>query len=116
LKALKRTYSEAFLPIATQLRTNGHARIDTTFCRSASTWREHSFPATREEIFSLPSAWDTPDGDPEQVAAALSQYWTPEPAREALRQMLVKLLRLSRRFLETSQVEERVPDSVYVLY
>ena len=116
LKALKRAYYEAFLPIATQLRTNGHARIDTTFRRSASTWREHSFPATREEIFSLPSAWDTPDGDPEQVAAALSQYWTPEPAREALRQMLVRLLRLSRRFLETSQVEERVPDSVYVLY
>lgn len=116
LKGLRRVYRREFLSVAARLREQGQIRFDTVFRRGPTTWSEHQFPTTREEIFSLPPSWDTSGPNPQRAAAALSRHWQPDPARQALTAVLVKLLALSQQFSETPDVQERIPDSVYVLY
>jgi carbamoyltransferase len=116
LTGLRRIYTAEFCPAAARLRQAGGLRIDLRFRRVASTWTQHSSPASADAIFAIPPAWDADHPKATEAAAAIARHWAPGPASEALQSLLVRLLELTARFPEASLGRERVSDSVYVLY
>jgi carbamoyltransferase len=116
LRALRRLYVRDFLPAATHLSQTGGVRITREFRKSESTWAQHRSPATDREIFAIPAAWDSAEADPREVAAAIRRHWAPGRAGDTLQSIVTRLLELGRRFQDAAVDEERISDSVYVLY
>jgi hypothetical protein len=52
------------------------------------------------------------------MAEAITRFWEPGPATEAMRAVLVKLLDVGQKFPEPDQqgLEERVTHTMYVMY
>lgn len=115
-KALHRLYYREFLPVATRLHNQQAVCVSTTFQRLPTTWANYDSDQTPQAIFSIPPELDTLKPDPRQMAAAITSFWTPGFVTEALRPILVKLLKMGQRFPETASLEERVDDSIYVMY
>jgi carbamoyltransferase len=116
LAELRRLYRREFLPVAARLRQQGQVRVELDLRRRPTTWSDHRFPEAKSEIFVVPTAWDCTAPKSVAAAAAITRFWVPGAATEAFRDVLIGLLELGRRFPENSVPEERVSDSVYVLY
>ncbi len=116
LAALRGIWARDFLPAAESLRGRGLVRVGTQLRKTATTWEDVGVPETREAIFAVPADADAARPDPERMAAALVRSWTPGPATDALRPVLVRLIRLGLRFPPRGAFEEEVPDSIYVLF
>jgi carbamoyltransferase len=116
LRALKRLFRQSFLPVADALQKQGAILVDLTFRRVPSTWKslDHSQPI--QKIFEFPKELDTLNPAPEQFAEALSRYWAPGPAADALRPLLTELVQLGLRYPADDALEEEVSESVYVMF
>jgi carbamoyltransferase len=86
--------------------------------RQASLWRDIGDEGGPQRIFGLPHELDASLPVPWHMAGAITRFWEPGPATDALREVLVKLLELSARHpqAETGASEEQVSHSMYVMY
>ena len=115
-RELARIFDRAFLPIARTLKANGSLQIDRSAGGATTTWRDLASPGAARDTFEIPAELDSGDADPETIAEALTSCWTPGEATEALRPLVAELLKLGRRYPLEESLEERVEDSVYVMF
>jgi hypothetical protein len=115
---LRSLYFKEFLPVRRILRDQGAIQVSTKFQRAPTKWVEYSADQSPQAIFSIPSSLDSTVPDPEKMAAAIAQFWTPGLATDSLRPVLARLLEIGRRVPEAEApvMEGQVPEFVYVLY
>ena len=115
-RALRRLYRDRFRPAALQMRSCADLLgPDLTDCPSA--WVAYSAAESHDELFGIPSALDRRDAPIEEIADAVIRSWRPGPAREALRPVLLDLLRAGRRHRAADLDEaEEVSSAVYVMF
>jgi carbamoyltransferase len=113
---LREFYVNEFLPAAATLQHQNAVRVSTVFQRVPTMWADYSTEQSPHAIFSIPPEIDTPTPDPAQMATAITQFWTPGVATDALRLMLVQLLEMGQHCSETAELDERVADTIYVMY
>jgi hypothetical protein len=102
--------------VADALQKQGAILVDMAFRRVPSTWKslDHSQPI--QKIFEFPKGLDTLKPEPEQFAEALTRYWAPGPAADALKPLLNELVQLGLRYPAENALEEEVSESVYVMF
>lgn len=116
IKALSRIYANDFLPIASSLREQNMVQGSTAFGRVQSTWEDFTNDQSPQAIFHIPGAIDTPNPDPEKMAESIIRFWNGGPATHALRPTLVSLIKLGQKFPRNGELEEEVPESIYVMF
>jgi hypothetical protein len=67
-------------------------------------------------LFVIPAALDSAEATPAQHAQAITNSWRPGPATEALRPLLMELLRLHKFDPQQLVSEQELPESVYVMF
>jgi carbamoyltransferase len=82
----------------------------------ASRWIPYAPPESQPEIFRIPAELDRADPDPQAMATAITRYWSPGEAREALRPLVAKLIALGLRHPLEESLAGEVEDSVYVMF
>ena len=113
---LAKLFRTEFLPVARALKSRGALAFDTAMSGAASTWRDYDEAQSPERIFAIPGALDSAAPDVEAVAMAMSQYWMPGAGTEALRPLVVRLLKLGLRYPLSDSLDEEVEDAVYVMF
>jgi carbamoyltransferase len=120
LKALWEVYTNEFMPVAESLQRQGAGQVsaEVKSQRLPTTWADYDSNQSAADIFLIPDDLDSPTPDAEKMAEAITRFWSPGAATDALRPVLVKLLKVGRRFaeLQSNELEEKVADSVYVMY
>ena len=116
LRALKRLLLQSFLPLADALQKQGAILVDLAFRRVPSTWKSLDHPQPIQKIFEFLKELDTLNPEPEQFAEALSRYWVPGPAADALKPLLNELVQLGLRYPAEDALDEEVSESVYVMF
>ncbi|APR82396.1 Nodulation protein nolO [Minicystis rosea] len=105
-----------FLPLVDRLGKD-EVHVGTAFENLPTTWVDVRGPSSGRAVFSIPPELDTRSPDPRRMADAITRFWEPGPATDAMRAVLVKLLDVGRRFPEPDQsLEERVTHTMYVMY
>jgi carbamoyltransferase len=115
LKRLRDIYANEFVPLASQdeLRLD---RIRTPFRNVSSTWSDCITSQSPKAIFTLPEVLDTATPNAELMAHAITEFWTPGAVTDALRPVLVSLLKVGQRFSPPDELKEQVSNSVYVMF
>jgi carbamoyltransferase len=116
LRVLKRLFRQGFLPLADALQKQRAIFVDVAFRHVPSTWKSLDHPQPIQKIFEFAKELDTPNPEPEQFAEAVSRYWTPGPAADALKPLLAELVQLGLRYPANNALEEEVSESVYVMF
>jgi carbamoyltransferase len=105
-----------FLPVVARLGKDA-VHINTTFKNLSTTWTDLREAQTGRAVFAIPPDLDTRSPDPRRMADAITRFWEPGPATEAMREVLVKLLDVGQRFPEPDTgLEEKVSHTMYVMY
>jgi carbamoyltransferase len=113
-KALQKIYRADFLKAAANAKAD--CRVSTDFSKSKTTWSDHANSHSAESIFCIPPELDSSEPDAAAMAQAVTQFWSEGAAREALRPVVEKLLKTGQRYAASEEIEERVSDSIYVMY
>lgn len=116
LQELSHIFEEDFVKIAADLRMKDRLRIKTALQRTASTWVDLPLPEAVDNTFLIPAELDRGIQRAEVTVDAMLQFWRQDDACEALRPVLVKLVRLGAQYLATEALEEEVPQSIYVMF
>jgi carbamoyltransferase len=115
IKALRKLFHEEFVPAARRLQAEGAVAVGTKLEGSPTEW-EDALTWSTDRIFRFPSALDDPSPDPEWFADEMVSYWERGPARDALRDILVELVRIGLKYPSTEAIREHVPHAVYVMF
>jgi len=116
IRGLRRIYAKEFVPASIAL---GERRVDRIFSpinERSSTWENPNIDQSPKAIFSIPGAMDSAVPNAEIMARALTESWVAGPVTEALRPVLVSLVKLGHRYQATELQDEDVSDSVYVMF
>ena len=116
LSALEEIHARDFLPVAERLRAAGGLRVSTQWHRLRSAWVDCEAPGGVASPFEIPAALDSDAPDPRAQAEAITSYWTPGEATEALRPIVQRLLELERRYPGKEPLAEEVSESIYVMF
>lgn len=117
LRRLRQLFHRAFVPAARKLAKEGCVlRVKTSWSKCATMWADIDGDQSPKAVFSIPSNLDCAMPTPERMAQAITEVWTPGPVTEALRPILADLLTLGQKFATTDELDEDVPDSVYVMF
>jgi carbamoyltransferase len=115
-RALRRIYTEEFLVAGSSLGDRRLIRILSTDGCGHSTWSDATADQSPKAVFSIPEGIDSANPNAELMARSITDAWSPGPITDALRPVLVSLIKLSQRFPATDSLEEQVPESVYVMF
>jgi carbamoyltransferase len=118
VEALRKLHREEFLPVSAMLQNQDTVQVSTRFqgASRTTTWLDYSSEQSPQAIFAIPPALDVATPNPQQMAEAISSFWTPGAATDALKPILVRLLEVGQRFPHSEELEEQVSDSVYIMY
>jgi carbamoyltransferase len=116
LSALLALHSREFLPVAERLRAAGKLRVSTRWHRLRSAWADCEAPGGVASPFEIPAALDSATPDARAQAEAITRYWAPGEATEALRPVVQRLLELEQRFPGKEPLAEEVSESIYVMF
>jgi hypothetical protein len=116
LKALRRIYRDEFLPAGSLLQNRRLVRIFSPEPCGPSTWIDAAPDQSPKAVFSIPEGIDSANPNAELMARSITDAWSPGALTDALRPVLVSLIKLSQRFPATDPLEERVPESLYVMF
>lgn len=113
---LTRIFNEELMPAARELR--GQSRAASRFEGRSTTWRDAAAVPDPQALFLPPAEAATGTPDPGRLAEAIATSWQPGAVSSRLKQVLVQLIELGQgsERPDASDVEEQVPDSVYVMY
>jgi carbamoyltransferase len=118
--ALDEAFYCDFLPAVSGLGKDG-VRVPLAPRRRPTAWVDVEGAPAGKDVFAIPPALDVKAPDPAKMAEAITAFWAPGPASEAMRRVLVKLLEIGRRFSGAEEraqerAEERVSHTMYVMY
>lgn len=116
MEGLRQIYTEEFLPVASSLGDRRFDRSSTSSKGMPSTWFNFTADQSPKAVFSIPEGIDTASPNPELMAQAITEFWTPGVVTEALRPVLASLIKLGQRFPAAKRLEEEVSESVYVMF
>ena len=116
IKGLRRIYAREFVPAALSLGDRRFLRIFSPVKGVCSTWTDFTADQSPKAVFSIPEGIDTVNPNAEIMAQSITEAWSPGPVTDALRPVLVSLIKLGQRFPATEALEEDVSDSVYVMF
>ncbi len=111
---LRALFNQVFLPALAKLQGDLRCRLEGQ--AGDSNWQVHQPPANLRDVFEIPAALQAMDLDPRAMTTALVRQWQPGPATEALRPVVEALLALARARPLAERADEKVPDSVYVMF
>jgi carbamoyltransferase len=116
-QAISDAFYASFLPAISGLAKDS-VHVATVGKRLPTTWTDIQEAASGKSVFAIPPDLDTADPDPRRMADAITRFWEPGPATDAMREVLVKLLDVGKKFPEKSDgaAEERVTHTMYVMY
>jgi carbamoyltransferase len=115
---LRRFFHESFLPVARRLQ-GSHSRIPVTFTGATTTWVDWPVVQPVDQIFRIPLILEQTNADPGDMARWITHVWAEGEAREQLRPLVEKMLRLRQDHFTLpaeEELEEEVSDFVYVMY
>jgi carbamoyltransferase len=115
LAALERIFDNEFLAALRELERAHPDAVSLVRRAPGSAWRAAA-PTPGPEGFAFPEALNAPGAPAERVAEAVVGGWTHRPLAEALRPVLVRLLRAGERFADDAELAEEVSESVYVMF
>jgi carbamoyltransferase len=118
IEMLRQFFYQTFLPVAAQLG-EAERRVGNKTSRHGSHWINCPDTAAPEYIFEIPHSLQQQNLPPAQAAADMVRFWAASPAREQLRPVVEKLLRLAQEQFAVEpeqEVIEEVPEFVYALY
>jgi carbamoyltransferase len=118
IEALRRFFHQEFLPVAAQL-SQAERRVGNRTATEDTYWVRCLEAPAPERIFEISHALQQETLPPAPAAADIVRFWAAGPAREQLRPVVEKLLRLGQEkfAVEAEQeVVEEVPEFVYALY
>jgi carbamoyltransferase len=115
--AISDAFYASFLPAISGLG-KGAVHVATAGQRLPTTWTDLTDAAAGKNVFAIPPDLDTADPDPRRMAEAITRFWEPGPATDAMREVLIKLLDVGKKFPDKSDdgAEERVTHTMYVMY
>jgi carbamoyltransferase len=116
LRALRRLFRREVLKLSDRLRRQGTLRVTTMRAQTSTGWSRCEDPLPLRQRFEFAPEWDTPGPDPKKVADAITRHWAPGPATDALRPLLARLLALGLHYPPEEALEEKVSESVYVMF
>lgn len=116
LSALRKLYVRDFLPVWEQLGEEATRRILANGQGRSSMWEDMTRDQTPKTLYAIPHAMDTPAPNPDLMAQALTDSWSPGPVTDALRPVITQLIRLGLRCPASEELDEEVSDSVYVMF
>ena len=117
VEKLQTIFSEHFLPTAGRLTDSGDVRVTEAFDKSPSTWRDVHEPKDKRSIFEIPSELDASrDVGPGDMARAITAIWSPRFAAASLMSVVSEVLAAGEAYRDTSELDEEVGDSVYVMF
>jgi carbamoyltransferase len=117
LQAIGDAFYADFLPVVSGLSKES-VHVSTTLRKLPSTWTDVKEGASGKSVFAIPPELDARSPDPARMAQAITAFWAPGPATEAMRRVLVKLLEVGQKFPEPEDkgLEEGVTHTMYVMY
>jgi carbamoyltransferase len=115
-RRLRQIFRHILLPIAERLRNTGGIQVDPTFHRLPTTWREFEWRGDMRDMFEYSPALDSADPDPRVFAQSLLRHWTPGVAAQALLPVIEAVVALGLEYPPSDELEEEVPDSMYVMF
>lgn len=115
-KGLRRIYQQEFAPVAATLTDTQAVRVSIAWTRGGTNWSGFTADQSPKAIFSIPEGIDTVNPHAEIMAQSITEAWSPGPATDALRPVLVSLIKLGQRFPAKETLEEDVSESVYVMF
>lgn len=116
LIGLSRIYAQEFVPAALALGGNRFQRIYSPEKGAGSTWIDFTADQSPKKVFTIPAGIDSPSPISEIMTQAITEYWSPGPVTDALRPVLVSLIKLGQQFPASEALEEDVPQSIYVMF
>ena len=116
LEKLAKIFPKHVMPLAERLRKERQVKVDLTFPHVKSAWEPVDAPLAIPGIFEIPAPLLEKNPDPKVFADALLSCWTPGPADADLRDLLEHLGALGRKYAPTEELEEEVPESIYVMF
>ena len=116
LAELAEAFRTLCLPLAAALRERGALRVVLSAQGRPSLWMEHRAPDSVKALFEFPPALLESDPDPRRFADAIVDAWAPGEAAERSRALVARLVEIGLRYPPTEALEEKVSESVYVMF
>jgi len=114
---LLQVFREQFLTVAEKLAREKMLKIAPGSKRRKTTWVDTREPEDLKQLFRIQPALDAMCApDPHAMAEALLANWTPKPAAEQMRSVIVSVLKIGIDNHPTEEIQEEVADSVYVMF
>ena len=112
-ESLNAIWSQQFLPA---VRRIGAAGDDAAGDVGNSAWVNHSSPADVRRIFEYPAAMLAKESTPNELAAAVTSGWSDKALAREMKPVVADLLELGLRHRRNAELDEEVPDSIYVMF
>ncbi len=116
VRALREVYARDFAALAERLRRGRELQLSTERQRRSTMWVDTPPGEATRDVFTIPPALDAATPEPEPMAKAITSFWAPGVATEALTPVVAKLLALGRRFPGGETLNEEVSESIYVMF
>jgi carbamoyltransferase len=116
LKELSALFDREFWPAAQKLKAGGHLRVKEEFRKAHTMWEDAGEPADLKPVFELGQVLQGDDPDPKEFAETLTNAWLGRDAAAILKPVVAKLVKIGLRHPVTVELDERVSESVYVMF
>jgi carbamoyltransferase len=116
IQKLTSLFRSDFWPAAEKLRAQSQVAVREEFRKSPTEWQESPAIPDLRTAFELAPALESDDPDPREFAAELTRTWLHSEAAAALRPVLAKVVAAGLEHAGQSEIEEKVSESVYVMF
>jgi len=116
LKELSSLFEKQFWPIAQRLKARGCVRVKEEFRKAQTKWEDACEPADLKSLFELSGELQREDPDPIRFAGELTGAWFGQEAAASLKPVVAKLIKVGLKHQVTVELDEKVSESVYVMF
>ncbi len=114
---LRQLFHEKLVPLARRAVQEGKVRTGQPAQRSSGTaWEPAAWSDPIASTFEIPAGLFESEKDSKALVAELRKYWGPLSDDPELCSLLEELVRLGQNYLPTDNLEEQVPDGIYVMF
>jgi carbamoyltransferase len=113
---LEQIFTQDVVPLARHTANRVTGGMDDT--QRHSYWRDYRGPADPRHVFTIAPSLDLAKASTEDQARAIVSAFSPDPVdiREQCVPLIVKLLKLGEKHRVDQDLEEEVPESIYVMF
>jgi carbamoyltransferase len=116
LKYINKLFETSFWPVTGSLRFQKKVLIDDSFQQASSMWVNTSEPSHLPDLFEFPPSLMEHNPKPKAFVEGLTERWLGKESAAELTPMLRQLVQEGFKDTPKAEFDERVSDSVYVMY